>query len=311
MTNASKTKIIREILPSLQALMSECKLCPRNCGVNRTGGERGVCDCGNESLVYTVMEHKGEEPPISAYNGSGAIFFSGCGMKCVYCQNHVFSQHLLGEEMSARRLGEIFLELEKKGCHNINLVNPTYFLPSIVEALGYAFSEGLNLPVVYNTGGYENIEIIKMLDGLVDIYLPDMRYSEDSMALKYSSVRDYVKINREVVKEMYRQTGGLEVRGGIAIRGLIIRLLVLPGGVSGTIDSLEFIAREIGKKVSISLMSQYYPTYDAKLYGVINRKITKDEYDHVVKKAFELGLDSGWIQPFGGNFDEAFLGENF
>jgi len=311
MKNISKFELTEKILSELKEIVGVCRLCPRECGVDRLKGQKGTCGLGPEPIVYTSFSHHGEEPPISSVRGSGTIFFSGCGMQCVYCQNHIFSQNSSGKGTAPESLAEMMLKLQDMGCHNINLVNPAFFLPSIVEALKRAFSRGLDLPIVYNTGGYDSVDIIRRLDGLIDIYLPDMRYSQDEMAEKFSGVSGYVQVNRETVKEMYRQVGELKIKDGVAVKGLIIRLLVLPEEVSGTEDTLEFIAKNLGKNVSISLMSQYYPAYKASSFASINRKISRDEYDRAVKKAEDLGFEAGWIQPFGENFDRDLFGENF
>jgi putative pyruvate formate lyase activating enzyme len=307
----NKTYLSEKALVRIKEMMSECRICPRKCGVDRLKGGKGACGCGTLPVVYTALSHKGEEPPLSEISGSGTIFFSGCGMKCVYCQNHTFSQKLSGREVAPGELADIMLELEEDGCQNINLVNPTFFISGIVESLILAFSRGLKLPIVYNTGGYDSVELIRLLEGIVDIYLPDMRYSSDDMAERYSGVTDYVKINRKAVKEMFRQTGELDVKNGKAVRGLIIRLLVLPGGVSGTERTLEFISRNIGNNACISLMSQYYPAYRACSFSEINRKITRNEYDSAVRYAEKLSLNEGWIQPYESSFDETLFGENF
>jgi len=204
----------------------------------------------------------------------------------------------------------MMLVLQEKGCHNINFVTPTHFVPSIVEALKDAYSKGLNIPLVYNTGGYDSPHIIKALDGIIDIYMPDMRYSQDAMAEKHSSAPGYVLNNRAIVKEMYAQAGNLKTTQGIAERGLIIRLLVLPGGISGTVDTLEFIAKNLSKNVYLSVMSQYYPAYNAMEYKELSRRISREEYYPVLDRMHELGLHSGWVQPFEGEFDERFAGEN-
>ncbi len=311
MKNPEKIKLLKNVREKVEAFLPSCRLCPRNCGVNRLVGERGSCGVGLEAPVYTAMPHQGEEPPLSASNGSGTIFFSGCGMKCVYCQNHQFSQSLAGKELSAEGLGKIMLKLESMGCHNINLVNPTYSLPVILEALEYSVSMGLNVPVVYNTGGYDSVETIRAISGVIDIYLPDMRYSSDIMAERYSGIKHYVKTNRDVIKEMYRQVGDLESVSGVAVRGLIVRLLVLPEKVSGTEETLEFISGELGNDVAISLMSQYSPVFKSGLFPEIDRKITREEYESAVNKCESLGFHNGWIQPFGQDFDENLLGENF
>jgi len=300
-----------KVLPALMRSLEHCDLCHRKCGVNRLKGEKGHCASGRETTVYRYAPHHGEEPPLSGRNGSGAIFFSRCNMNCVYCQNHRFSQTDRGKSMSSRELSAIMLELQDMGCHNINLVSPTHFVPLIVEALKYAFSDGLGLPVVYNTGGYDSEHVIRALEGLVDIYLPDMRYSRDLMAEKYSVAPDYVSNNRDIVKEMYRQVGDLRVSDGIALKGLIIRLLLLPGGISGTEETLRFISGEIGKEVHLSVMSQYYPAYKAASHEELAREISDKDYSAVTEELQKSGLSAGWVQPFEKNFDEQFAGENF
>ena len=204
--------------------LKKCDICPRRCKVDRAGGHRGYCRAPRNPVVYSYLAHRGEEPPISGTRGSGTIFFSGCNMKCVYCQNYSFSQLDQGNEVSIEKLAEIMLGLQKTGCHNINLVSPTHFVPQIVLALEIAFDKGLDIPIVYNTGGYEKLETIKALSGVVDIYMPDMRYSADAMAKKYSDAPDYLEHNRPAIKEMFSQVGDLMVGDdGIAKRGLIIR----------------------------------------------------------------------------------------
>lgn len=232
-------------------------------------------------------------------------------MGCVYCQNWPFSQKHDGVEMTCRELADIMLKLQEAGCHNINLVSPTHFAPLIVEAIKLAKEDGLKLPIVYNTGGYDSLKTIKALEGIVDIYLPDMRYAKDTMAEKYSEAAGYVQNNRAIVREMHRQTGVLKIsHRGIASKGMIIRLLILPGGISGTLDTLEFIAGEINKNTYLSVMSQYYPAYRAQEYKELSRRITSKDYYPVIEKMKELGLDNGWVQPFWGNFDPKFAGEN-
>ncbi|MFH1879022.1 MAG: radical SAM protein, partial [Candidatus Omnitrophota bacterium] len=216
--------------------------------MDRSSEERGFCGAGDQIKIYSYGPHHGEEPPISGKNGSGTIFFSNCCMGCVYCQNYQFSQAGRGRIISSSGLSEIIIELQNKGCHNINFVTPTHFAPGIMEALREAYIRGLNIPVVYNTGGFDSLDVIKSLDGVIDIYLPDMRYASNAMGRKYSNSPGYAVNNRLVIKEMFSQAGNLKMDGnGIAYRGLIIRLLVMPGGVSGTEETLEFIGRELGK----------------------------------------------------------------
>lgn len=310
-TAAKRIEKIRKVLPVLKKELSSCSICPRSCGVNRLKGERGYCLTGLLPVVYSASRHMGEEPPISGVNGSGTIFFSGCNMRCVYCQNFQFSQNLEGKEVTPEELGNIMVGLENKGCHNINLVTPTHLTPQIVEGMLHAYEEGLSVPIVYNTGGYDSPQIIKALDGLIDVYMPDMRYSRDEAAEKYSDAPGYTANNRLAVKEMYRQVGSLKLEGEVAKRGLIIRLLVLPEGISGTLDTLEFIAKELSTDVYLSVMSQYYPAHKARTFKELSGRITETEYSRIVKKVEELGFTKGWVQPFQGGFDERFQGENF
>lgn len=306
-----KIKRVNKVLPELTRCLESCTLCPRNCGVNRIKGEKGFCLSGSRPVVFSASCHRGEEPPLSGDKGSGTIFFSHCNMRCVYCQNYTFSQTSSGRIVSAEDLGDIMLSLQDKGAHNINLVSPTHFVPGIVEALKHAWIKGLQVPIVYNTGGYDSSGVIKLLDGLIDIYLPDMRYSSDHAAEKYSQAKGYVQNNRNIVLKMHRQVGALKIHKGLAKKGLIIRLLILPGGISGTEETMEFIAENLGRDVSLSVMSQYYPAFKASSYCEISRPIGREEYDLVMKKMEELGLVNGWVQPLGGRFEEKFAGENF
>ncbi len=305
-----KIRIAEKALPDLMRALENCDLCVRKCGVNRLNGEKGFCASGPEPVVYSCDPHHGEEPPISGSSGSGTIFFSRCGMECVYCQNFRFSQADVGREVSAEELARMMLELQDAGCHNINLVSPTHIVPAIVESLKYACADGLEMPVVYNTGGYDSFHVIRALEGLIDVYLPDMKYASDDMAVKYSSAPGYVENNRRIVKEMYRQVGSLKIAGGAALKGLIVRLLVLPNGISGTEDTLAFLAEEIGPEVFLSVMSQYYPAYKAGEYRELSRRVRKEEFRAVVSRMHELGLENGWVQSLSGGFDEDLAGEN-
>lgn len=292
--------------------MESCDLCARRCLVNRAHGETGFCRAPAEPVVYSYSEHLGEEPPLSGKMGSGTIFFSHCNMGCVYCQNFKFSHGAAGKKISAEGLSEIMLELQERGCHNINLVSPTHFAFVIVKALELAYKGGLNIPIVYNTGGYDAFRLIRLLEGIIDVYLPDMRYSSDEMAVKYSSAPGYVANNRLIVSEMLRQVGYLRTDdSGIAIKGLIIRLLALPNNVSGIPDTLDFIASKLGKDVHLSVMSQYYPAHNAPAHNDISRRIERSEFQVILEKLSDLHLFNGWIQPLDGDFDEKFAGENF
>ncbi|MFA5143097.1 MAG: radical SAM protein [Candidatus Omnitrophota bacterium] len=286
-----------------------CVICPRKCGVERKQGKLGYCRAPCNAVVYSYMAHRGEEPPISGKRGSGTIFFSYCNMKCVYCQNYIFSQLDKGGAVSAEKLASIMLELQELGCHNINLVSPTHFVPQIVTALLIARDGGLTVPIVYNTNGYERVETLKTLAGIVDIYLPDMRYSDNAMAAKYSAAPDYVGYNRRAVKEMYEQVGNMVADdAGVAKKGLIVRLLALPHNISGTVETMKFIRKEISQDAYLSIMSQYYPTFKAAGYKELSAGIESGEYKNIVDAAKELGLNNGWIQEMPPEPDDSFLG---
>jgi len=279
-------------------LLESCRVCPRECGVNRLKDEKsGFCRSGLNPAISSVSPHHGEEPPLSGTKGSGTIFFTNCNLRCVYCQNYPISQLGNGAERTVGELACQMVWLQEQGCHNLNLVTPTHFMPQILKALGIAKERGFNLPIVYNTSGYESIEALQLLDGIVNIYLPDMRYADDAAALKYSSAPHYPEINRAAIKEMFRQVGNLVLdENGVAQRGLIIRHLVLPGGLSGTDGVMKFLAEEISKDVYISLMSQYFPAYRAQEFEEIDRRITPEEYDEAYEIMQKYGLENGWVQ---------------
>ena len=306
-----KLKLIRNAIKNFDRALKSCTICPRRCGIDRRGGKKGYCRASLDPVVYSYIQHHGEEPALSGSKGSGTIFFAYCNMKCVYCQNYQFSQLDNGEKITIERLASIMLDLQMSGCHNINLVSPTHYLPQILTALEIAVQRGLNIPIVYNTSGYDSSDTIKMLDGIIDIYLPDMRYSDNGMAIKYSDAPEYVEHNRSSIEEMYRQVGNPVLdKNGIAEKGLIIRLLVLPNEVTGTKKILKFIKDRISKNAYLSIMSQYYPTFKACSFKEISRRIRKDEYDNVVDEAFSLGLNNGWVQEYENKPDEKFLGTN-
>jgi putative pyruvate formate lyase activating enzyme len=279
-------------------LLERCRVCPRECGVNRLKNDKlGFCRSGLNPIISSVSPHHGEEPPLSGTRGSGTIFFTNCNLRCAYCQNYPISQRGNGEERTAGELACQMLWLQEQGCHNLNLVTPTHFVPQILKALGIAMLRGFDLPIVYNTSGYESREALRLLDGIVDIYLPDMRYSDNAVALKYSVAPDYPEINRAAIKEMFRQVGNLVLdENGMARQGLIIRHLVLPGGLSGTEGIMKFLAGEVSKDVYISLMSQYFPAYRAQEFGEINRRITPEEYEEAYRIMLKYGLENGWVQ---------------
>jgi len=291
---------IENKIEKLNKLLKNCSLCPHKCEVDRYSGTDGFCRTGVKPKVSTSMVHHGEEPPISGSMGSGTIFFSNCNMRCVYCQNYQISQESEGEEISIESLAGNMIKLKEKGVHNINLVSPTIWIPQIIKAFSIAGKSGPDIPFVYNTGGYDHPGIIKMLEGIVDIYMPDIRYSNDSMALKYSGIKDYVRFNRDSILEMYRQVGDLELdKNGIAKKGLLIRLLVLPENIGGIKDTLDFIKNRLSCNVYLSIMAQYHPAHIAHKYPQLSKRVSTGEYLKIVEYARELGLDRGWTQDHG------------
>ncbi len=279
-------------------LLERCRVCPRECGVDRLKNDKiGFCRSGLNPVVSSASAHHGEEPPLSGTKGSGTIFLANCNMKCVYCQNYPISQLGNGVEKTSAELACQMLWLQEQGCHNCNLVTPTHFMPQILKAWGLARERGFILPLVYNTSGYDSVEALRLLDGIVDIYLPDMRYSDDRVAMLYSLAPHYVAVNRAAVREMFRQVGNLELDAhDIAKRGLIIRHLVLPGGLSGTEGVMKFLAEEISKDVHISLMSQYFPAYKASEFKELSRRATTEEYEEAYRTMEQYGLENGWVQ---------------
>lgn len=298
---AFETKRLQKTAQKAFEMLENCMICPRRCGVNRIQGQTGFCRTGREAIVCSALAHQGEEPPISGTKGSGTIFFSRCNMRCVYCQNSSFSQADEGREVTERELAEFMLVLQEAGCHNINFVTPTHVLPQILEALILAIEGGLQIPLVYNTSGYEFPEIIRLLEGIVDIYLPDMRYANENHAIKYSSAPNYPAYNRDAVKEMFRQVGTAQFdQDGLIKRGLIIRHLVLPEDIAGSEEIFRFISREISPDTCVSLMSQYFPAFEASGDLKLNRPISLEEYEKAVELLTHYGLENGWIQESYG-----------
>ncbi len=282
-------------------ILENCTLCPHNCRVNRLEDKRGVCKTGALPKVYSWLNHHGEEPPISGTRGSGTIFFANCNMSCIYCQNYEFSQGGGGSKTEPEDLAKIMLELQQRGCHNINFVSPTHVAAQILKAIYLAIPMGLRIPLVYNTGGYDNVETLQLFDGIVDIYLPDMRYGDEKTALKYSGAPKYPYYNRLAIKEMLRQVGNAQIdENGIIQRGIIVRHLVLPNSLSGTPEIMEFLSKEVSKEIHISLMSQYFPCFKAENDPMLARKITREEYE-VAKAEMDIsGLKNGWFQDEHG-----------
>ncbi len=279
------------------SLISECRCCPHYCRVNRINGEKGRCGAGLELFIASADPHYGEEPPISGWRGSGAIFFTFCPMKCIYCQNYPFSQLGQGRQKCIDELVSLMIYLQDKGCHNINLVTPAHFVPQILLTIKKAVDKGFKIPIVYNTSSYESPETLSLMEGIIDIYLADMRYDDPENSFKYSNVKDYPQVSRVAVKEMFSQVGHLMVdEYGIAQRGLIVRHLVLPGSIAGSREIFRFISQEISHKVHVSLMSQYFPSYRASEYPELNRPITKKEYKDALEMLEKFGLTEGWRQ---------------
>lgn len=289
-------ELLQRIRDAYQRLAA-CDLCPHDCGVNRIKNERGICGAGLKPKIASATIHRGEEPPISGSRGSGTIFLSGCSLKCAYCQNFPISQFGNGEEITTKELASRMLKLQKQQVHNINFVTPTHFLPQILAALWLAIPQGFSLPIIWNSSGYEKVDALKLLDGVVSLYLPDMKYCDDLSASDISSAPDYCSINRAAVTEMFRQSGQLRVDdAGIATGGLIIRHLVLPSGKAGTEDTLPWIAENLGVETHIALMSQYFPAHQALGIEGINRPLNHNEYDAAVEALEAAGLDNGWVQ---------------
>ncbi len=280
-----------ERVEAARALLHECRVCPRYCAVNRLAGETGQCNTSFLASVSSYGPHFGEESPLVGSKGSGTIFFTNCNLKCSFCQNYSISQLGHGTEMTCQELARIMLALQAKGCHNINLVSPTHVVPQFLEALNIAIGMGLKLPLVYNSGGYDSTETLKLLDGIIDIYMPDMKYSDKKIAKEFSGVENYPEVNQAAVKEMHRQTGDLQIdNNGIALRGLLIRHLVLPHALAGTKEIVDFISREISKNSYINIMAQYHPCYKASQIPQLSRSLIGRELDEALKLALHAGL---------------------
>jgi putative pyruvate formate lyase activating enzyme len=280
----------RRVLEIL-ALLKSCRLCPRACAVDRLDDERGTCGVGRQAVVSSAHPHLGEESPLVGRAGSGTIFFSGCNLKCLFCQNYEISQELIGTEVSTAELASLMLRIQELGCHNLNLVTPTHVVPQILEALGLAVGDGFSLPIVYNTGGYDSIDVIRMLDGIVDIYMPDIKYLSPAAAKEYSDAEDYPEVIRSIMREMHRQVGDLEITNdGIAVRGLLVRHLVMPGHHEDSERIMRFLAEEISKDTYVNVMRQYRPEYEAYRHPPIDRPCSNDDWRLAVESAQAAGL---------------------
>ena len=279
------------------ARLACCDICPHACGVNRLSGEVGLCGGGRSPRIASAAIHRGEEPPISGSRGSGTIFLSGCTLNCRFCQNFPISQLRNGTDLSTGQLADKMLALQKKGAHNINFVTPSHFTPQILASIYLAVRKGFGLPIVWNTSGYERLDTLRLLDGVVDVYLPDMKYCDDQEAVNLSGAAGYTEVNRLALSEMLRQVGHLECdEDGIAVKGLIVRHLVLPEGRAGSAETLAWIAGNLGTGTHVALMSQYFPAHVAPETPGIGRRITVEEYAEAVDALEECELENGWVQ---------------
>ena len=285
-------------------MLEKCVICPHNCGVNRLDGQVGRCKSRDTVKIALYSTHNFEEPCISGKKGSGTVFFSNCNMNCVFCQNYEISQQGKGREISIEELAEIFIKQQEKNVENINLVTPTSYVPQIIEAIKIAREKGLKIPIVYNTNGYEKVETLKMLEGYIDIYLPDLKYSDDLLAKRLSKVDNYFEIATNAIREMHRQTGrAIFNDDGIMQKGMIIRHLVLPNHILNSRRVLKWINDNMSD-VYVSVMAQYFPTYKAKEIEDINRKLTKEEYEKIENYLYRLNLENGYIQELGEHEEE-------
>jgi len=289
-------KEFKNKIRSAYKLLLNCTICPRDCKVNRFRGEVGFCKSDWRLKIASFNLHFGEEPPLSGFRGSGTIFFSNCTLKCKYCQNYSISQLGVGKYYSIDELAGMMIKLQKKGAHNINLVTPNHNVPQIIKAIFIAKKGGLNIPIVYNTSGYDSIKSLKLVSGIIDIYLVDMRYSDPQLSKKYSGAEDYVSVNREALLEMHKQVGDLILENSIAKRGIIVRHLIMPQNTSGTEGVFRFITERISEKTYISLMDQYFPCYKVLKDPILSRRITKEEYDNAKSLMEKYGLERGWVQ---------------
>jgi len=284
------SSVLAKKVEEAEEILKECTLCPRECRVDRTAGEKGFCRTGDKPFISSWGPHFGEERPLVGKLGSGTIFFGNCNLGCIFCQNYTISHLGEGVEISFEKLADTMIGLQSGGCHNINLVTPTHQMPMILRSLLIASEKGLNIPIVYNCGGYESLNSIKLLEGVIDIYMPDFKYTDPEMAFKYSKAKDYPEVARAAIKEMHRQVGDLIIDKGIALRGLLVRHLVLPEGIAGTAVVVKFIAEEISKDTYINIMDQYHPCYRAFDHPPLSRRITGGEFKDAVRLALEAGL---------------------
>ncbi len=288
--NSINKKTMEETIKAAYKIMESCKLCPRLCKVNRLNDEKGFCGIGAKAVVSSACAHFGEESVLVGDGGSGTIFFTGCNLGCVFCQNYDISQLQHGNEVEIGDLVNMMLQLQSQGCNNINFVTPTHVVPHILESVHIAREKDLEIPIVYNCGGYETVESLRLLEGTIDIYMPDAKYLDAVSSKKYSFAQDYPEVMKAALKEMHRQVGDLEIRNGLATRGLLVRHLVMPDNVAGSINFIDFLVDEISRNTFVNVMDQYRPTFKAHNYPEINRPITHKEFLEVYVYAKERGL---------------------
>ncbi len=283
--------LLEDKIAKAQRLLESCSVCPRDCKVNRKKGETGFCRAGFLPKVSSSSPHFGEEQPLVGIHGSGTIFLTHCSLGCLFCQNYSISHLDEGEEISIEQLSRMMVAMQSLGCHNINFVTPTHYVPQILAALPYAIALGLSVPLVYNTGGYDSVETLELLDGIFDIYMPDFKYSTEEVSEEYSQARNYPRVAKQAIKEMFRQVGDLVLDNrGIALRGLLIRHLVLPSGLAGTQDVMQFLSQDISKNTYVNIMAQYYPCGDIPPGSPLSRRISKLEYLQAVEIAKKEGI---------------------
>jgi putative pyruvate formate lyase activating enzyme len=280
---------------SLYQMQVECRICPNECKARRTEGETGECNSTDELVVSSIGPHFGEEPPLVGSFGSGTIFLTNCNLSCEFCQNYDISHLGRGGRISVPDLAKAMLQLQQRGCHNVNFVTPTHFVPHLVDALILAVEKGFEIPIVYNCGGYESVETLKLLENIIDIYMPDIKYASDEIAFKYSGIQNYWEVVRGAIREMHRQVGDLKIsKRGLALRGLLVRHLVLPNDIASSKKVIDFIADEISTNTYVNIMDQYRPAYNASRYPELNRHISPLEYAQVVDYALRRGLSEGF-----------------
>jgi putative pyruvate formate lyase activating enzyme len=290
-TRTLKEGMFPDKVNTARELMKECSVCARNCGVNRLEGETGFCEIGETAVVSSANPHFGEEAPLVGSRGSGTIFFTSCNLKCVFCQNYEISHLMDGREMQSRDLADLMLGLQRIGCHNINFVTPSHVVPQILEAVHEAAQRGLVVPLVYNTGGYDSVETLRILDGIVDIYMPDLKFMDSEICRELMDAPDYPEVVQAAIREMHRQVGVLKTdEHGVATRGLLIRHLVMPNDLAGTRAAMRFLARDISTHTYVNVMSQYRPCGSAHQYVSINRSLTREEYARALETAQEEGI---------------------